>query len=466
MKHPIFILLLIFFLTYTSIFGQSFSDCNIQGPVFIKIEEASKFSGSLQVYFENEFKDMYQATNGTILLQILIDTSGRVCCGSIENKTSNISSIKIKDVVNKMTGWLPAKTNNHLVNFAVTLLITFKDSKLNVDYINEKPPVFKPIINPNTFNNPDVVKERKTKTIWKLWNFKNSMLPSNLSRNVAIDSNDIIWCCTDNGLVRISDDVHWEIFDGINVQALSGKNNTTSTTGMVIDKVNNVWVESGGHIVKYDGEKWTTFDTSNSPLKAVHKMYVDKDGVIWFCVLKGIIKYDGKNWTKYNTSNSKIASDNVNDVYVGNDETIWIATDKGINKVVLGNWSLFNEENSNLQGNNVTCLKGDAAGNIWAGAETSGKYYLIKIDSANNIGVNISVLLSSAIWNITVDNNTNKVWLATHSNGLVAYNGKEFVQYDNSNSIIPNNIISDILIDTKGNKWVSTFGGLVFTNIK
>jgi hypothetical protein len=462
MKHHISIAVFLLFSTLTNVFGQTSSDCNFQGPLFIRVEQASTFNGSLQEYFENEFKGMFQDFNGSIQLQILIDTSGKACCMSVNNNSSSISSVKIKEAVNRMSGWTPAKQNNHSVNFSALLKITFNNSKLSVNYLNEKQLIPKPVINTNTSNNPDIIKERKTKAIWKLWNFSNSMIPADLSRNIAIDSNGVIWYCTDNGLVRIADNDHWQIFNGMNVQALSGKNNTTWTTGMAVDKSNNVWVESFDYIVKYDGKQWTKFDTSNSPLKLVHKICVDKNGIIWFCTFYGLIKYDGKSWTKYTTANSKIASDNVKEVYIGNNETIWIATDKGVNKVTNGNWSLLNKENTNIPENNVTCIKGDMAGNIWAALGDRDKNYLIEIDTINNI----NVFPSGVIWNITVDNDANKIWLATNGKGLVSFDGKEFTQYDKSNSIIPNSTVSDIVIDKNGDKWISTFGGLVFTSKK
>jgi hypothetical protein len=461
MRHNISITVLIFFSTLSSVFGQTFSDCNVQGPMFVRVEQASTFNGSIQEYFENELKGLYQDLNGAVQLQILIDTNGKACCMSINSNSSGISSTKIKEAVNKMIGWKPAKQNNHSVNFSVVLQIIFTNSKLSINYVNEKPLIPKPVINTNTSNNPDIIRERKTKTIWKLWNFNNSMIPANLSRNVAMDSNGVIWYCTDNGLVRIVDD-YWQIFNGMNVQALSGKNNYTWTTGMAVDKANNVWIESFDHVVKYDGKQWTKFDTTNSPLKLVHKICVDKNGIIWFCTFRGLVKYDGKNWTKYNTSNSKIVSDNVKAIYIGNDEVIWIATDKGINKVANNNWSLFNSANTNIPENDVTSIAGDLLGNIWAGLGTRDKNYLIKIDTTNNI----SVFPSGAIWNISVDNNAGKIWLATNGKGLVSFDGKKFAQYDKLNSIIPNNTVSDVLIDNSGNKWISTFGGLVFTNIK
>jgi hypothetical protein len=462
MRHHSSIVIFLLFFTFTKIFGQTFSDCSVQGPLFVTAEQAPKFNGSLQEYFENELKDILQDFTGSIQLQILIDTGGKPCCLSVNSSPSSPSSIKIKNLVNKMTGWSPAKQNDHSVNFSVLIQITSANSKFSVNYLNEKKLIPKPSVNTNRSNKPEIIKERKTNSIWKLWNFNNSIIPSNLSRNIAMDSNGFIWYCTDNGIVRISGDDNWQIFNGMNVQALSGKNNNTWTTGLAIDKADNVWIKSFDYVVKYDGKQWIKFDTSNSPLKLVQKISVDKNGTIWFCTFQGLIKYDGNIWTKYTTSNSKIASDNVKEIYLGNNETLWIATDKGINKVTNGNWSLLNKENTDMPENDVTSIKGDLHGNVWAGLGTRDKNYLIKIDSTNNI----NAFPSGVIWNITIEDNSSKIWLATNGKGLVSFDGREFTQYDKSNSIIPNNTVSDILIDNNGDKWISTFGGLVFTNRK
>lgn len=462
MKHQICITILLFSSALNFVFGQNFSDCIVKGSLFVGVEQASTFNGSLTEYFEKELPGKFKNYNGSIQLQILIDTTGKACCMNIDNNTSTVSSKEFKDVVNKMIGWTPANQNNRPVNFSAILQLIFKDSKLSVNYVNEKQLIAKPVINSYTSNNPKIINERKTKSVWKLWNFANSMMPSNLSRNIGMDSNGVLWYCTDNGIVRIAGDDHWQIFDGMNTPALAGKNNSTWTTGLTVDKSNNVWIMSFDYVIKYDGKKWTKYDTSNSPLKLVAKICVDKGGDIWFCTFDGLIKYDGNNWTKYSVSNSKILSNNVKEVYLDKNETLWIATDKGINRVINGHWSLFTTENSNLPDNNISSIKGDKNGNIWAGVGTRDKYFLIRLDNLNNI----SVFPSGVIWNITVDNDESKIWLATNGKGLVAFDGRQFTQYDKTNSIIPINTVSDVLIDKNGDKWVSTFGGLVFTDTK
>jgi ligand-binding sensor domain-containing protein len=427
--------------------------------VFYRAQQAAAFNSSLQEYFDKALNGKWNDLTGPIQVQILIDTSGRPCCMKIDGNHSGVSSQDIKAAVNQMTGWSPARENNHAVCFAAQLELNVAGSVLAVRYLNEKQLMAQPVVNRNTSNTPDIIKDRKSKAIWKLWNFDNSLIPGNLSRNVAVDSRGIIWCCTDHGIVKITDNDHWQVFNGMNEPVLAGKNNTTWTTGMAVDNSDNVWVISFNNVARYDGKHWMKYDSGNSPLKSVSKMYVDKDGVRWFCGYHSLIQFDGKDWKKYSLPDASLLF-NVNSLYLDGHETLWLATDKGLCKVADDKIHMFNTANNGIPEENITAVKGDNKGNIWAGAGTGDKSYLLKIDSLGNV----STFSSGVIWNITIDN-AGKVWLATHGRGLVCFDGNEFTQYDKTNSIVPGTA-TDIAIDQNGDKWISTFGGLVFTNKK
>lgn len=442
--------------------GQTFENCSIKGPLFFRVEQAAQFNGSLKDFFEKELNRKNLHISGTIQLQLLIDTVGKACCMKMEDNQTGVSSYEINEAIDKMEKWTTAKQNNHVVNFAAVIKLTFTESGVQVLYVNDKPLIIKPAINPNTSNYPEIVKDRKTKNIWKLWNFNNSILPGNLSRNVSMEDNGTIWCCTDNGIVRIRDEDHWQVFSGINVPALSGKNKNTWTTGLAVDKNNHVWVKSFDYIVEYDGKQWIRYDTTNSLLKLVSHIYVDRSGIVWFCTFQGLIRYDGSHWKSFSTSNCNLASNDVRAVYLDVNDVLWVATDKGINKVSNDTWTLISKANSNLPNDQVHCIKGDKNGNIWAGVGEGEANFLVKIDSSGNI----SSFLSGVIWNITIDEKPDCLWLATNGKGLEFFDGKVFKSYDHWNSIIPNNTVSDVLIDKNGNKWISTFGGLVFSNLK
>ncbi|MES1160934.1 MAG: two-component regulator propeller domain-containing protein, partial [Bacteroidota bacterium] len=401
---------LVILLTTVNVSAQKFTDCSIQGPLFVRVESAAEFNGSLQNYFEKELQGKLGDFNGIIQLGILIDTSGKACCMNIDNNLSSLPSTDIKDIINKMTRWTPARQNNYAVNFNALINLLVKDSRITVNYINKAAPVVKPVINTNTRNNPETLSDGPA--TWKLWNFSNSIIPANLSRNVTMDSDGVIWYCTDGGIVRI-EGKHWKVFNGMNTPALAGKINNTWTTGLAVDRNKNVWVETFGAIVKYDGRQWTKYDTTNSPLKLVRKVSVDRNGIVWFCTFDGLIKFDGNNWTKFSTTNSKIASDDVREVYLDAYGTLWIATSKGINTLKNGDWNLLDVQHGILPDNAVNCIKGDKNNNIWAGVGDRDKNFLVRIDPAGKV----SNFPSGVIWNITVDDPNGKIWLATNGQG-------------------------------------------------
>ena len=232
--------------------------------------------------------------------------------------------------------------------------------------------------------------------------------------------------------------------------------------GLTVDRKDNVWVLSRDHVVRYDGRRWITYDTSNSPLRLVRKIYADRTGMLWFCTFNGLVRYDGADWTTFSMANSPIASNDIRGAYLDNNGTVWIATSQGIDKMTNGTWSTINKSNSGLPGNEFTCITGDRNGNIWAGLGVTDSCYLVKIDTAGHP----AVFTTATIWNITADDNTGKLWLATNGQGLVCFDGAQFSHFDRTNSPVPGTIVSDILIDRNGDKWLATFGGLVFTTKK
>ena len=64
------------------------------------------------------------------------------------------------------------------------------------------------------------------------------------------------------------------------------------------------------------------------------------------------------------------------------------------------------------------------------------------------------------IYEIEIENNL--VWLGTHDGDLARLDGQNWEIYNSSNSVVPSFVLS-IAIDSKGNKWVATADGLVFT---
>jgi hypothetical protein len=142
--------------------------------------------------------------NGTIEVQILIDTVGNPCLLSAKN-SSNVKSkkLKLQYGINNTSKWTPAISEGKPTQSSVSLLITFKDGRYS---LQRRTFDFSKNTNFKSVGTPDV-KGSKAKDLsveWIVFNQSNSDIPWDMSRSIATDSNNNIWVSTDNGIVKIS----------------------------------------------------------------------------------------------------------------------------------------------------------------------------------------------------------------------------------------------------------------------
>ncbi len=92
---------------------------------------------------------------------------------------------------------------------------------------------------------------------------------------------------------------------------------------------------------------------------------------------------------------------------------------------------------------------------IWAGASVG----LVKIDKVYGTvalyNTSNSGLPDNDVTSIVIDISGNK-WIGTNSNGLIKFDGTKWTVYNTSNSGLPNNNVQSISIDGSGNKWIGT----------
>lgn len=96
-----------------------------------------------------------------------------------------------------------------------------------------------------------------------------------------------------------------------------------------------------------------------------------------------------------------------------------------------------------------------------------GSYTLIERildDTTRGVDYRIinSKILSDQLNKVVIDKNNNK-WIASLNHGLIKYDGKNWISYENS-GILNSKIITDILLDSKDRLWVGTLNGLYVFN--
>ena len=198
------------------------------------------------------------------------------------------------------------------------------------------------------------------------------------------------------------------------------------------DRKNRLWIATYQGLYMRDGEKWTTYNKSNSILsETVQCMAFDSDNRLWCGTFgSGLFCFDGSRWSNYTTSNSSIPSNYVGTVTVDNNNVLWLNCrdpqypDKmgsefglGLTRFDGNSWTTYNRNNSQLP--------------------------------------------SDCFWDVQVDAD-NRLWIATAGDvGLVCYDGTAWATYDTDNSGIALNEVTKITLDPKRDLiWLTQYPGL------
>jgi surface antigen len=238
---------------------------------------------------------------------------------------------------------------------------------------------------------------------------------------------------------------------------------------IAIDVQGNKWIGTGSGLVKFDGVNWTVYNTSNSKLpdNRVFALSIDVQGNKWIGTGSGLVKFDGVNWTVYTTSNSGLPYNVVLAIAIDGQGNKWIGTwGGGLAKFDGVNWIVYKIWNSGLPSNYVFAIAIDGGGNKWIGTIPywNGSTYvgggLSRFDGVNWTVYNTSNsgLPDNRVTTIVIDIQGNK-WIGTYGGGLAKFDGVNWTVYNTSNSGLPDNLVARIVIDIQGNKWIGTYGG-------
>ncbi|MFV0536292.1 MAG: two-component regulator propeller domain-containing protein [Dysgonomonas sp.] len=457
-----------------NLFPEKFNDCNIQSFALESKITTARISD--QDLLTPLLKDRSLAkVEGTLIMQIYIDEKGKACLVSADNKTNIPTEEFTLNKSVKITRW----TGNSSPVCAIVRII-FKngnakvqrlglDNNLGVHEITDKHnPLYdlpKNTRNIKTSNNPQIMRDEKTNSIWSLYTFENSMLPYNLCRSAETDSKGNIWIGTDRGIVKINND-KWTVLDANNSGLEANQMGNTVTWDLAVDKNDRLWTLTMGKNKIYDGVNWTTVDKTNSPIKRSGDIIV-QDSAVWIVGFDGFYEYTDKKWTEYNVNNSGLSSNTTRDVYRDKYGNLWIATDKGISLFDGKKWKTYNSKNSKMPADGGRIITGDKNGNIWIGISTEKPDNIggvVKITPENKwiiYTIKNSKLPSPNINDIKFEGDKDEiVWICT-GKYLVRIENDDWEIYDNSNSFIPNNYVSSITFDHNGNKWIATYAETV-----
>ena len=192
----------------------------------------------------------------------------------------------------------------------------------------------------------------------------------------------------------------------------------------------------------------------------VRKMYQDSHGNIWFGTNgDGIIRYDGKSLAdlthNYGTGMS------IRGIIEDEKGNIWFGTSSGLIRYNDLNDTIYSTQEG-LNNPEIWSIAIDNKQTIWVGTVDGlntfdgEKFTPFDIPKAN-VDNPQSMLSENRIADILMDSRGH-IWFSIDGYGISKYNGHSFTFFTTDNGL-PDNSVADLFEDSQGNIWIGTFFG-------
>jgi len=304
---------------------------------------------------------------------------------------------------------------------------------------------------------------------WMHFNTDNSDLPSNTIQAIVVDSNDVKWIGTNNGLSRF-DGINWHTFDTSN--GLVNNN----ITALAVDNLNILWVIDSV-LSSFDGTNWKhyQFPTQNGSPMYSRVLSVDSDNILWMLYTlqsssdgysNSIISFKDSVFTIYDYLTTGINFPRLNCLVTKGDE-IWIG---GYHKLFLYSSNTWKDCTfDSLSQSHVTpIISGidiDEFGNKWIAShyekgtidQSWSEFHLYKLENTNKYyDINLPLNISDGEASSLMIDDKNNIWLGVHYLGLLKLTQDSIRVYNVDNSGILSHHIGNISVDKNDNKWLAT----------
>ncbi|MGD1006435.1 MAG: two-component regulator propeller domain-containing protein [Ignavibacteriaceae bacterium] len=295
-------------------------------------------------------------------------------------------------------------------------------------------------------------------TLWQDYTTNNSSIRTNYLTCINIDKSDIIWAGTDSIGVINFDGHNWG--GGYIYPNLPTKN----INCIGVNAGNTLFFGTYGGFVTYNpGAIYGPFGPEVLPSLVIEAIAFDNAGNWYIGTMGGLtessILNGFRNWV---TFNSEFIPDNsVTSVFYDTFGNLWVGMPfSGIaKKDNYNNWGIINNSNNNIINNYVRAFAESPSGEIWVGF---GKVLLTGGGLSYYNGSawqNVYVLPPSSQTNEILIDKNNVKWVATDQ-GIVRFTtSSDAVIYNYNNTGININYLTGIAQDSKGNIWISTYGG-------
>lgn len=276
---------------------------------------------------------------------------------------------------------------------------------------------------------------------------------SGVVRTMFQDSNGFYWFGTQNGLLRLKDEIliYFDIKDDLG--------NSIVVKALCEDIYGNIWIGHTSGLSKYDGKYFTNYTEENGLINNdVWSIATDKKGIIWIGTLQGVSQFGGKKFTTFKIPKAKpdytrgiTSAKIVHSIMVDSKEKVWFGTNGGA--YIYDGKNLANiSEKDGLCNNNINTILEDRSGNFWFATTHNGLCYY-----DGKTFTKIPNTQDKEIWTILEDKKGN-IWFNVKGFGVYRYDGEKFTSFSVKEGLDSHGTFN-IIEDSKNRIWCNGFNG-------
>lgn len=296
-------------------------------------------------------------------------------------------------------------------------------------------------------------------TIWRDFTTANSPIQTNNLTCVNVDKNDVVWIGT-AGYAVISFDGN--VWGGKEIYPLLDDKNINC---IAVDNNNMKFFGSNRGFLAYDGTSSFLygFKSSGLPDFFIEALGCDNLGNWYIGTREGLTRsFEYNNiryWQIY--PDSLVPDPIISCILCDSKNNAWIGLNsKGlVEKKAGGGWDWTTKNNSHIISDNVRALAESPTGEIWVGF-SANVIYGSGLSYYNGVTwQNVNAIPATSQTNaIYIDKNNTK-WIATDQ-GLVKFtSGSNYTLFNYNNTGVHIDDATGVASDSKGNLWISTYGG-------
>ena len=194
-------------------------------------------------------------------------------------------------------------------------------------------------------------------------------------------------------------------------------------------------------------ESWTTKD--GLPVNSVNGLVQDRTGYLWAATFDGLVRFDGIRFTVFNTANSEgLPSNRIVQLKEGRDGTLWLTTEQShVVRVRDGRFDNIPYENG-TPGGGVPVMEVDSTGAVWVG--TPEGLWTVRGDRLIRVGRGTLDAPATAL----VRRRDGTLWVGTAGAGVFKVTNDLQVSKVVTDPAIEGGFVPHLMEDASGVLWV------------